>query len=229
LKSLDSDERIQGNPRQSNTHQPGFSQRKGHGQENPNGSTGPMTRPAAKKEPARLHPNAKRPSRRGSPQRLKTREGYRLRFDATTSLDLIVPLWPVRNPHRRRLLRNHGRRGRGLMRRRRTMLHRPMPSPAARVRWIGRERRIGRIRRERRIGRVALATALAMALMMTVVVIVMVALAIAIAATIAVVVVMPAHVDLLIRSWKNSRRLGPSYLAMPIEPPLGMPIAAAMV
>jgi hypothetical protein len=66
-----------------------------------------------------------------------------------------------------------------------------------------------------------------MALMMTVVVIVM--LAIAIAATIAVVVVMPAHVDLLIRSWKNSRRLGPSYLAMPIEPPLGMPIAAAMV
>ena len=66
-----------------------------------------------------------------------------------------------------------------------------------------------------------------MALVMTVVVIVMVALAIA--ATIAVVVVMPAHVDLLIRSWKNSRRLGPSYLAMPIEPPLGMPIAAAMV
>jgi hypothetical protein len=66
-----------------------------------------------------------------------------------------------------------------------------------------------------------------MALMMTVVVIVMVA--IAIAATIAVVVVMPAHVDLLIRSWKNSRRLGPSYLAMPIEPPLAMPIAAAMV
>lgn len=66
-----------------------------------------------------------------------------------------------------------------------------------------------------------------MALMMTVVVIVMVA--IAIVATIAVVVIMPAHVDLLIRSWKNSRRRGPSYLAMPIEPPLGMPIAAAMV
>ena len=109
------------------------------------------------------------------------------------------------------------------------MLHGAMPSPAARVRWIGRERRIGRIRREWRIGGIALATALAMALMMTVVVIVMVALAIAIAATIAVVVVMPAHVDLLIRSWKNSRRLEPSYLAMPIEPPLGMPIAAAMV
>ena len=78
---------------------------------------------------------------------------------------------------------------------------------------------------------IALATALAMALMMTAVVIVMVAVAVAvaIAATIAVVVVMPAHVDLLIRSWKNSRRLEPSYLAMPIEPPLGMPIAAAMV
>ena len=109
------------------------------------------------------------------------------------------------------------------------MLHRPMPSPAARVRWIGRERRIGRIGRERLIRGVAFAAAIGMALMMTVVVIVMVALAIAIAATIAVVVVMPAHVDLLIRSWKNSRRLGPCYLAMPIEPPLGMSIAAAMV
>ena len=104
-----------------------------------------------------------------------------------------------------------------------------MPSPAARVRWIGRERRIGRIGRERRIRGVAFAAAIGMALMMTVVVIVMVALAIAIAATIAMSVVMPAHVDLLIRSWKNSRRLEPSYLAMPIEPPLGMPIAAAMV
>jgi hypothetical protein len=38
LKSLDSDERIQGNPRQSNAHQGGPSQRNGHGQENPNGS-----------------------------------------------------------------------------------------------------------------------------------------------------------------------------------------------
>src|SRR5271167_1489998 len=61
LKSLDSDERIQGNPRQSNTHQRGFSQRKGQGQENPNGSTGPMSRPVAAKEPNPLHPNAKRP------------------------------------------------------------------------------------------------------------------------------------------------------------------------
>jgi hypothetical protein len=102
-----------------------------------------------------------------------------------------------------------------------------MPSPAARVRWVRRERRIRRIGRERRIGRVALAAA--MALMMAIVVIVMVAIAIAIVATIAVVVVMPAHVDLLIRSWTNSRRLGPFYWATPIEPPLGMPIAAAMV
>jgi hypothetical protein len=113
------------------------------------------------------------------------------------------------------------------MRRRGMMLHGPMPSPTARIRRIGRERRVGRIRRERRIGRVALAAAIAMALMMTVVMIVMVA--IAIAATIAVVMMMPAHVDLLIRSWKNSRRRGPFYLATPIEPPLGMPIAAATV
>ena len=115
------------------------------------------------------------------------------------------------------------------MRRCRMMLHGPMSSPAARIRWIGRKRRIGRIGRERLIRGVAFAAAIGMALMMTVVVIVMVALAIAIAATIAMSVVMPAHVDLLIRSWKNSRRLGPCYLAMPIEPPLGMSIAAAMV
>jgi hypothetical protein len=113
--------------------------------------------------------------------------------------------------------------------RRRRMMHGPMPSPTARIRRIGRERRVGRIGRERRIGGVALATAIAMALMMAVVVIVMVAVAIAIAATIAVVMMMPAHVDLLIRSWKNSRRRGPFYLATPIEPPLGMPIAAATV
>jgi hypothetical protein len=110
---------------------------------------------------------------------------------------------------------------------RRRMMRGPMPSPAARIRRIGRERRIWRIGRERRIGGVALAAA--MALMMAIVVIVMVAIAIAIVATIAVVVVMPAHVDLLRRSWKNGRRLGSSYLTMPIEPPLGMPIAAAMV
>ena len=188
-----------------------------------------MSRPADEKEPNRLHPTAKRPAPRLSPATENARRlSFAFRRDAAASLDLVVPLWPACDPHRRRLLRNHRRRG--LVRRRRMMLHRPMPSPAARVRWIGRERRIGRIGRERRIRGVAFAAAIGMALMMTVVVIVMVALAIAIAATIAMSVVMPAHVDLLIRSWKNSRRrLGPSYLAMPIEPPLGMPIAAAMV
>jgi hypothetical protein len=79
LKSLDSDERIQGNPRQSNTHLREPSRRKGQGQENPNG---PMSRPADEKEPNRLHPTAKRPAPRLSPP-LKTGEGYRLRFDAT--------------------------------------------------------------------------------------------------------------------------------------------------
>jgi hypothetical protein len=53
LKSLDSDERIQGNPRQSNTHQRGPWHRKVRGQENPNGSTGAMSWPAAEKEPNR--------------------------------------------------------------------------------------------------------------------------------------------------------------------------------
>src|SRR5271156_6606244 len=62
LKSLDSDERIQGNPRQSNTHERGPSQRNGHELRKPNGPTGPMSWPAAEKEPNRLHPNAKRPS-----------------------------------------------------------------------------------------------------------------------------------------------------------------------
>ena len=161
-----------------------------------------MSRSADEKEPNRLHPTAKRPAPRLSPATENARRlSFAFRRDAAASLDLVVPLWPACDPHRRRLLRNHRRRG--LVRRRRMMLHRPMPSPAARVRWIGRERRIGRIRREWRIGGIALATALAMALMMTVVVIVMVALAIAIAATIAMSVVMPAHVDLLIRSWKK--------------------------
>jgi hypothetical protein len=61
LKNLDSDERIQGNPRKSNAHERGPSQRNGQGQENPNGgATGPMARPAAEKEPNRLLPKAKR-------------------------------------------------------------------------------------------------------------------------------------------------------------------------
>jgi hypothetical protein len=39
LKSLDSDERIQGNPRKSNSHKLGFHAEKTRDQENPNGST----------------------------------------------------------------------------------------------------------------------------------------------------------------------------------------------
>jgi hypothetical protein len=39
LKRLDSDERIQGNPRKSNTHKRGFRREIATGQENPNGST----------------------------------------------------------------------------------------------------------------------------------------------------------------------------------------------
>ena len=83
--------------------------------------------------------------------------------------------------------------------RRRRMMRGPMRSPTARIRRIGREWRVGRIGRERRIGRVQLAAA--MAFVTTIVVIVMVA--IALAAVIVMVVMMPAHVDLLI---KNLRR-----------------------
>jgi hypothetical protein len=61
LKSLDSDERIHGNPRQSNPHERGLRSETTRGQENPNGSTGPMSRPVAETEPNRLHPKAKRP------------------------------------------------------------------------------------------------------------------------------------------------------------------------
>src|ERR1700738_4440205 len=49
LKSLDSDERIQGNPRQSNLHQRGLRSETATSQENPNESTGPTSRPAADK------------------------------------------------------------------------------------------------------------------------------------------------------------------------------------
>jgi hypothetical protein len=102
------------------------------------------------------------------------------------------------------------------------------PTASARIGRIRRERRIGRIRRERRVGR--LRPAAAMMLMMAIVAAVMVALAFALAATIAVVVV-PAHLGLLKRSWKNQLRSPhePSFLTMPIDPPLGMPIAAAIV
>jgi hypothetical protein len=41
LKSLDSDERIQGNPRQSNANQRGGRSETPTRQENPNGSAGP--------------------------------------------------------------------------------------------------------------------------------------------------------------------------------------------
>ena len=70
LKSLDSNERIQRNPTKSNPHDRGPRSETATSQENPNGSTGPTSRPAAEKEPNRLHPNAKRPKgvrRRGEP------------------------------------------------------------------------------------------------------------------------------------------------------------------
>jgi hypothetical protein len=49
LISLDSDERIQGNPRQSNTLESRFSQRNSTGQENPNGSTAKVAGPAGRR------------------------------------------------------------------------------------------------------------------------------------------------------------------------------------
>jgi hypothetical protein len=54
LKSLDSRERIQGNPRKSNPHNRGFRSETAGGQENPNGSTGTAARSAARKEPTQL-------------------------------------------------------------------------------------------------------------------------------------------------------------------------------
>src|SRR5271168_5200572 len=56
LKCLVSDERIQGNPRKSNTSERGFSQRKG---DQPRKSK-PIHRTAVEKDPDRLHPKAKR-------------------------------------------------------------------------------------------------------------------------------------------------------------------------
>ena len=60
LKSLDSDERIQGNPRESNTLKSGFSQRNSQGQENPNGSAAEVAGPARQRA-RQLDPTAKRP------------------------------------------------------------------------------------------------------------------------------------------------------------------------
>jgi hypothetical protein len=54
LKYLDSDERIQGNPRESKPVNRCFHHETGRNQENPNGST------RAGMEPTRLHPKAKR-------------------------------------------------------------------------------------------------------------------------------------------------------------------------
>jgi hypothetical protein len=59
LKSLDPNERIQGNPNKSNSSKRDFRSETAIGQENPNGSTGPTPRPAAEKEPNRPHPKAK--------------------------------------------------------------------------------------------------------------------------------------------------------------------------
>src|SRR5277367_1962175 len=61
LKSLYSDERIQGNPRLISG---GLRSETATRQESPNGSTGPMSRPPAEKEPNRLHPKATRASAR---------------------------------------------------------------------------------------------------------------------------------------------------------------------
>ena len=68
LKSLDSNERIQGNPRKSNTSQPGFLKRNGEAKENPNPSSGPTSR-------ARRSERPNRPSNGKAPQKGKTRAG----------------------------------------------------------------------------------------------------------------------------------------------------------
>jgi hypothetical protein len=64
LISLDSVERIQGNPSFSNPQNLGFSQRNGTFQENPNRADHGVAT-AVEKEPNRLHPNAQRSSRIG--------------------------------------------------------------------------------------------------------------------------------------------------------------------
>src|ERR1700722_13190877 len=63
LKSLDSDERIQGNPRKSNAQKRGLQSETARSQENPNGSTRATSRPAAERSQIdSIH--AGRPSRR---------------------------------------------------------------------------------------------------------------------------------------------------------------------
>jgi hypothetical protein len=61
LISLDSDERIQGNPRKSNPHDRGSSQRNSDEPRKPKWIDQAMSQPGAEKEPNRLHPKAKRP------------------------------------------------------------------------------------------------------------------------------------------------------------------------
>src|ERR1700733_14956295 len=60
LISLDSDERIQGNPRKSNPHNPGFLQRKDHGPRKPKSTRSDPIRRSAERELDPLDPKAKR-------------------------------------------------------------------------------------------------------------------------------------------------------------------------
>src|SRR5271169_3860972 len=65
LKSRDSDERIQGNPRQSNPHERGSSPPHGHEPRKPKRIDRSDVADAAEKEPNRLPPNAKALASRG--------------------------------------------------------------------------------------------------------------------------------------------------------------------
>jgi len=105
LKSLDSDERIQENPRKSNARERGLRSETATRQENPNGSTGPMARPDSRsagkmrvsngacsdREPRRLEL---------APARLPPRHGLRIRAPAL-GLKVLVDM--------RRLPRGLGR------------------------------------------------------------------------------------------------------------------------
>jgi hypothetical protein len=69
LISLDSDERIQGNPRKSNLSNRGFSQRNGDEPRKPKPGQLNDAATAAEKEPNGLHPKAQRSRRPPSPGR----------------------------------------------------------------------------------------------------------------------------------------------------------------
>jgi hypothetical protein len=75
LKSLDSDERIQGNPRQFNPHERWPSERNSHEPRKPKRSTGPRSRLVAGTEPNRIHPNAKRAKPRKSACEMRVAKG----------------------------------------------------------------------------------------------------------------------------------------------------------